>query len=340
MILDGRKGIWQIFCVVGLFALVLGCQGDDDASSSSNSAISSRSDRFLSVAHAGTHVVVVGARGAVISSSDGGQNWSRQNLRVAETVITPSLISVTSCPDGSFAALDAERHIWVSKDGLGGWTSRILPTTENPMAITCDETGAYWVVGSFSTLWTSADQGASWREQSFNDDLIFTTIQFPAPGEGIITGEFGAFLVSHDGGKTWLRDHDIPNEFYPEAAFFQRDARVGWVSGLNGAILHTVDGGASWIREETGVAAPLYGFAAGQDALYALGDQGTVLRRSGGHWVLAARRSTYDYLSAGFVLDGGSLFVAGGSGAFGLAALEPKVVDMEDKGAGVQAKEY
>jgi len=128
--------------------------------------------------------------------------WSRRDLRVSGTVITPSLISVAACPDGSFAALDAERHVWTSQDGLGGWTAQVLPTTENPMAITCDESGAYWVVGSFSTLWSSSDQGANWSEQSFDEDLIFTTVEFPSPGEGIITGEFGAFMVSHDGGKT------------------------------------------------------------------------------------------------------------------------------------------
>ena len=332
MFLDGRRGFWRIFCAIGLVTLVLGCQGGEHESSSSDTPISVRSDRLLSVAHSGSQIVVVGARGVVISSSDGGQNWSRDILRVAETVITPSLISITSCPDGSFAALDAERHIWVSKDGTGGWTPQVLETMENPMAITCDWTGNYWVVGSFSTLWTSADQGASWREQSFNDDLIFTTVQFPAPGEGIITGEFGAFLVSHDGGKTWLRDHDIPNEFYPEAAFFQRDARVGWVSGLNGIIMHTVDGGASWVREKTGVAAPLYGFAAGLDVIYAVGDQGVVLRRSGEQWDIASKRITFTYLSSGMVLDNGDLLVVGGNGAFELFEFEPKVVAVEMRG--------
>ena len=176
----------RAFIIIGLFGLVSGCQGGSDGSLeiSGSEGVSGRFDRFLSLARSGTDVVVVGARGAVISSSDGGVTWSRTDLRVSGTVITPSLISVSACPDGSFAALDAERHVWTSVDGLGGWTAQVLPTTENPMAITCDAAGAYWVVGSFTTLWSSSDQGASWHEQSFDEDLIFTTVQFPTPGEG------------------------------------------------------------------------------------------------------------------------------------------------------------
>ena len=66
-------------------------------------------------------------------------------------------------------------------------------------------------------------------------------------------------------------------------------------------------------------------------------DQGVVLRRSGERWIMAARRTTFAYLSAGLVRDDGQLFVAGGGGTFGLAALEEQAASLMITAPGRQA---
>lgn len=311
-----RPGPVQGFLLLILSAVFLiGCEAPPDLSrvDRERARTVKRFDQFQGLARAGEVIVAVGARGLVVSSVDGGEHWRRQELRIKDAIITPTLIGVTACPDGRFVALDAGRRIRTSADAARTWTATALPTHENPMAITCDPLGRIWVVASFSTILQSANGGESWSQTSFDDDLIFTTIQFLDAKQGVITGEFGAVLTTLDGGASWNRDHVIANEFYPQGAYFAT-LDEGWVAGLHGAILHTLDGGAHWTHEATGVGVPLYGFVAAGKRLYALGGFGTVVRRAGNDWRSISQRAGRAYLRGGLILDDGRLLVAGGAG--------------------------
>jgi len=273
-----------------------------------------RYDQFQAIARNGQQLVVVGGAGIVLSSTDNGQNWQRQELPSR-----PALIDVSLCPDGQFIALDTTRNLWISNAAATDWRAQPIATSEAVMALTCDEQNRIWVVGGFSTIWSSDDGGASWNEDSFGDDAQLTSVQFVDSSTGYIAGEFGMVLKTVDGGASWEQAADLPGDFYSQAAHFV-DARRGWAVGLNGAILHTSDGGDSWQSQDSGINIPLYGITGEGETLFAVWENSIVLRYTAGSWqMLPHDNKVLSYLRASSA-DSDSLLVAGGNGVlFSLA---------------------
>jgi photosystem II stability/assembly factor-like uncharacterized protein len=291
-----------------------------------------RYDQFQAAATLGQHIVVVGGRGAIVMSDDGGTSWERETLPGE-----PALIDVTTCGESGFAALDINRSVWMMDAAGGGWTKSVIETPETPLTLDCTDDGTLWVAGSFSTLWTSTDRGQRWRETSLNDDLMFTAIQFLDANNGYALGEFGTVARTQDGGDTWDMLEPLPNEFYPLAAKFASLER-GWVTGLNGAVLYTHDAGASWTRATTPVTAPLYGLVVAGSQVYATGDHGSlIVSQDGGPWQrLAVDAKTLSYLRGIAATDDGRLVVAGGGGVVMRVDPGAKAVVRVSQAGGVQ----
>ncbi len=223
-------------------------------------------------------LLVVGNHGLVLRSVDAGTTWSRQELPG-----WPSLIDIAACPNGQFAALATEGQVLVSADDGQTWTANQIQTEESPQGITCDPQNRLWVVGSFTTIIVSDDAGQNWEDHSIGDDTILTTIQFIDAEHAMIFGEFGFNVHSADGGETWIPGAPLPDEFYPQDAYF-RDLNTGWVAGLAGQILHTADGGQTWALQDTRTLVPIYSLAGIGADVYAAGGEGTLLKLDGDSW--------------------------------------------------------
>ena len=269
-----------------------------------------RYDQFQGAADNGSVLVVVGAGGTVLASTDKGVDWRRQQLDGS-----PSLIGVTACPDGTFGALDPLRRLWVSTDGAASWLPRKIQSPEIPLALTCDPQNRFWVVGGFSTIWMSADRGENWQEQSLGEDAQLTSVQFVDAEAGFITGEFGTVLVTGDAGMNWERASDLPDEFYPQASLFLNRDR-GWVVGLNGRAFYTGDAGNSWVSRNLDSDISLFGLTAHGDQIFAAGDHGTVWVLHGEQWTRYAHgKPAASFLKVIHPVEDGVLLVAGGGGA-------------------------
>jgi photosystem II stability/assembly factor-like uncharacterized protein len=237
-----------------------------------------RGDLFQDAASSNQALVVVGNHGLVLRSVDNGSTWSRQELPG-----WPSLIDIAACANGQFAALATEGEVLVSADGGQTWRSNPIQTEESPQGITCDPQNRLWVVGSFTTIIVSDDGGQNWVDHSIGDDTILTTIQFIDAQHAMIFGEYGFSVHSADGGETWTPGTPLPNEFYPQDAWF-RDLQTGWVVGLAGQILHTADGGQTWALQPTSTLVPIYSLAGIGNDVYAAGGEGTLLKLNGDSW--------------------------------------------------------
>ena len=297
--------------LAGLSALLLtGCEAPlnlEAVRQQSQQAIQ-RTDFFQSVAQNDQIVAIAGNNGALLVSENSGADWQRVPVQTTE-----SFLSLDTCPDGSFIALTFNNQLWHGNPAGTQWTAHELPSQEQMMTADCAPDGTWWVGGSFTTLQSSSDQGATWQETSLNEDAILTNLQFLDPETALATGEYGLVLKTLDGGETWDYAGYLPDEFYPHAAYFE-SADEGWVGGLNGFIYHTTDGGETWDRQPTDTSMPVFGFVKAGNALFALGDNATVLALSGGSWTGLETPNQPLYLRDGVVLANNQLLVAGGRG--------------------------
>ena len=306
-----QRKIVFFFCITAVYLFLAGCEAplNLDGVEREKTQVVHRYDELQQATHSRELVVVVGSAGAVLLSDNFGKQWRRLELAGR-----PSLIDVDACSDDHFIALDAARKLWVSDKLASQWQQVDVATEEVVLALTCDAHNNYWVVAGFSTILSSTDGGQNWQETSQGEDVQLTSIQFVNESTGYITGEFGTVLKTVDGGDYWERIMDLPGEFYPQAALFL-DAQQGWVVGLNGAIFHTADGGNSWNAQDSGTQMPFYGITSLGDQLYAVGENGQVIRYYQGAWQpLKHDQHVRSYLRAATAVDD-NLVVAGGSGA-------------------------
>lgn len=314
--------------LAAMLALALaGCSTAPDlgAAKAARDKAVQRYDNFQAAASNGKQLVSAGGGGVLVTSSDGGATWVREQLAAPSSVI-----GMSACPDGTFAALDFYRKVWIGDTQGHHWKAQPIDADFNPVAITCDPRNRLWVVGSFSTVLSSEDRGETWNAQPPGDDAILTTVQFLDAERGFIGGEFGTLLVTQDGGASWNKQAGLPEEFYPYALVFT-DPLQGWVSGLGGAILHTADGGATWNEQDNLARAPMYALLAVGDDMFGLGGGGQMLRREAAQWLPVANAPRFpSYLAAGAPLEPRALLVAGAAGALQVVELPTQIARNEE----------
>ncbi len=317
----------SLIALIGLLALVSGCEAKLDLSGveASTAQSQTRYDHYQAAARSSEAVVVIGNRGVILISNDTGENWRRHALPGSSPVSFPTLVDVDVCPDNRFVVLDADRKLWISDANGENWISKPIPTEEEVLDLTCDQSGALWVAGSFTLIMDSHDLGDTWTDKSIAEDAMFSRIQFVDQHNGIVTGEFGTVYITNDGGKSWEANNSIPNEFYPMASHFI-SPDVGWVGGLQGIIFHTEDGGKNWRRQQTGTVAPIYNICVVNGEAYAVGEQGTILTLSGDVWKPVDAKLGFGYLRALLPMKDGNLLIAGGGGLVKLLTAQ----DLED----------
>lgn len=266
-----------------------------------------RTDQFDAVAASKGRLLAGTLGGVLLASQDRGKSWARTELPQPA-----SIIGISACPDGTLAALDFHRRVWVEQHGQ--WVARPIDTKMDPVAMTCDGADRLWVVGSRTGIASSTDQGRSWAATTLDKDAILSAVHFFDPQHGIAVGEFGSVAVTTDAGAHWTLSAPLPEDFYPYAMYF-RDRDHGWVSGVAGALFGTADGGATWAAVDNPAKAPIYALNGAGDAAWGVGADGRVIRWLAGAWTtvdIAGAGAGSGELTALTLLPSGGVFVAGG----------------------------
>jgi photosystem II stability/assembly factor-like uncharacterized protein len=321
MQLLGKNSSFGIACSLVLLALasisLTGCKHKkEDSLSAVKSEMSvRRTDQFQAAATNQKKAVVVG--GKIIMLLDLQSN-DRSRITLPDS---PALIDVTSCADGSFVALDFYRKVWIADSNANNWKPQNISGDWRPLALTCDSQNRIWVVGSFSTIASSADHGASWQTTDFKEDAMFNTVQFVDDTHGFITGEFGAVYSTTDGGATWQAENKIPGDFYPYSALFTNPTD-GYITGLTGVMLATKDAGKTWEKLENPSGLPQFGLAKQGGEVYSVGMNGSMLELQNQQWqALKHGAEAAPYLRAVLPLGADRLLIAGASGALHIEQL-------------------
>jgi photosystem II stability/assembly factor-like uncharacterized protein len=200
---------------------------------------------------------VVGTKGTIISTSDGGKSWKQQ-----ESGTEKNLFSVAFVDASNGWAVGEFGTIIHSADGGESWTFQAESIDKMLNGVCFVDAMHGWVVGEFGTILHTADGGGSWETQrceaietkvgldsyDWKPMPALYEVHFEDVNRGWIVGMDGIILKTEDGGKLWRK---IETGCEVPLYSIEIKGRKGWVVGSRGYYLISEDGGESWaVKDE------------------------------------------------------------------------------------------
>ena len=281
---------------------------------------------LLDGAAVGARVVVVGERGHVLVSTDGGASWQQ-----AEVPTRVLLTAVHMHDERTGWAVGHDAVILRTVDGGESWTLvHQAPEEELPLLdvwFRDERTG--FAVGAYGYFLATEDGGDTWVSRAIGEDDFHLNALVPVMESGpgaqrpwsqrlYVAAEAGAVYRSDDGGTTW---RELPSPY--SGSWFgglALDGHQVLLTGLRGHLFRSEDAGETWTEVATGTHATLNGAVRlPSGSIVITGLEGSVLTsEDGGRTVSARRLPSREGISTALPLgDGGVLLV----GEFGVDRL-------------------
>lgn len=234
---------------------------------------------LVNAAKAGSRVVAVSSRGAILTLQEPATRW-----RHADTPASAPLTAVGFADALTGIAVGHRASILRTADGGLTWRRIKVDADSSASFLDVVMIGMQhaFAVGAFGLYFDSSDGGMTWRRQTIaDDDLHFNAVASDGRDTVVIVGEQGIILRSADRGRSWVR-----------AAGAGRASLFGIVHaagqrfiafGLGGKILLSTDDGRSWQPLAGASTQSLMGGSLLEDgSIVLVGASGTILRASHG----------------------------------------------------------
>jgi photosystem II stability/assembly factor-like uncharacterized protein len=247
-------------------------------------------DSFFSVACLPSNkCYVVGAEGALLTSTDGGLNWTRRAIAERGDLSWSDLYSIRFAVDGQTGWIGGEGGLILkTTDGGVNWNPQPSGTTENIFRIAVVDSKTAYASGTNGLLMGTTDGGEHWQLHTQKTGLIFLDVAFTDSQNGWAVGEFETILHTADGGNTWTAQMGGKRANFKLPALFAisfSDAHNGWAAGQGGTLLRTDNGGGTWQPVSAPSSSPMYSVAyvggtssSAPTELWGSGEDGTLLR--------------------------------------------------------------
>lgn len=248
-------------------------------------------------------LVVVGERGMVLLSDDGGAHWRQGAVPVSVTLTAVRFagqqgvavghggVVLTSSDGGEHWLLRLEGHraaqlaLQAAKAGdnpalIDSAQQLVDEGPDKPfLDVAIDQAGRLLVVGAYGMIFASPDLGktwSSWMGRMNNPDGLHLYAIRQRGNDLLVAGERGLVLRSVDNGTTFERlETPYKGSLFTAELPGDRDIVV---AGLKGSLLRSHDGGATWQRLTAADASSFTGSSLGADGtLYLVTQAGHVL---------------------------------------------------------------
>lgn len=238
------------------------------------------SNDFHDIQFIGNRGWIVGDRGTVLISENGGKSWFLSkwgNFRF-------NTIHMITAQRG-FAASDSG-IILKTENGGREWQVVFAGDPSTSYTSIAFNQNAGIITGSRGKILYTSDSGSTWAAKTLNEakrknrlpDL--NTVYFSDRNDIWIAGNDGVILRSSDRGTTWSQSNFKEYNFY-SMVFLNSDE--GYIAGENGMIIRTINGGETWRSEKI----PTYKvnrLLLTEDKIWAAGNGGTLqFTASGAH---------------------------------------------------------
>lgn len=229
-----------------------------------------RRDLFFDGAVQGNHLWVIGQNGAMLSSSDAGQNWQREELPGRS-----NLQAIAVSPEGRQVIVGNQGRIWTRVTGEA-WQSLQLPVSElaGKLLSVSFIDGNFWAVGEMGALFRGDATAQDWQALGGEDDVTFNSIRAGIAGDLWITAEFGRLLRSTDQGASW-NTIELGSESLRALVF---SGSTGVAVGNRGEVYLSRDGGDDWQAVAHFTSEHLFDVAVHNGHWLVTGDRGALFR--------------------------------------------------------------
>lgn len=231
-----------------------------------------RRDAFFDGAALGERLWIVGQNGALLSSSDSGSHWLREELPGRG-----NLQAIAVSPQGRQVVVGNQGQLW-TRQGSEPWQRQELAVSDlaGKLLDVSFIDGHFWIVGEMGALFRSDADARNWQALGSGDDVTLNSIAAGVDGDLWIAAEFGRLLRSRDGGVSWttleLGDESL------RALHFA--GRTGVVVGNQGQMLISRDGGDSWQARQPFTREHLFDITEHHGQWLVTGDRGALFRAS------------------------------------------------------------
>jgi photosystem II stability/assembly factor-like uncharacterized protein len=229
----------------------------------------------------------VGHDGAILATSDGGENWTLQRFDTS-----------TDRPLFSVKFLDAKRGVAVglwslvltTSDGGATWNTVQLPpplnggkADRNLLRVFADVNGLLFVAAERGTVLRSKDGGATWTYHDTGYQGSLWTGTGIAGGAILVGGLRGSLYRSSDQGETWKAIYSgTKNSLTDMAATGQQVIVVG----LDGAISRSSDQGVTFKASQRDDRLPLTAVVATSNATWQMFSKQGVVKTTAEHTLM------------------------------------------------------
>jgi photosystem II stability/assembly factor-like uncharacterized protein len=237
---------------------------------------------------------IVGSRGTLMSTSDGGKTWQTQprptNDLLRDIYFTDELNGWLVCERNIYELKtkdDPRTFLMQTTDGGQHWERVNLTGKDADLRLVravFSRSGRGWAFGETGAVFVLRSAKAEWVRLNSPTRNVLLGGTFIDDHRGWIVGAGATILQTSDGGETWhlSRLASANNVRFTATSFV--DNRLGWAVGQAGTIFRTLNGGRTWQQLSSGVSADLYDvkFLDANEG-WAAGAEGTVVHtRDGG----------------------------------------------------------
>ena len=274
---------------------------------------------LLDGAVAGSRLVVVGERGHILISDDGGASWRQSRVPVRAL-----LTAVHMHDERTGFAVGHDAVILRTGDGGETWALvHQAPEEERPLLdvwFRDERTG--FAIGAYGFFLATEDGGDTWTSRAISEDDFHLNALVPAGGEPTesqgpesqrlyIAAEAGVAYRSDDGGASW---RELPSPYagsWFDVLALDEDAVL--LMGLRGHLFRSEDAGETWAQVPTDTNGTLTGAVRlSSGAILITGLEGTLLTsRDGGRTVTTERMPSREGISAALPLGGDEVLLIG-----------------------------
>ncbi|MCX7737215.1 MAG: YCF48-related protein [Candidatus Kapabacteria bacterium] len=194
---------------------------------------------------------VVGEKGRILRTRDGGNNWSDVDVISTNTLKTVYFL------DGRKGFLAGENGLIMSTENGGiTWKNLNSGVTDKINNIKFTNFNSGFAVCDNGTILKTTDSGNNWFKLNSGTNENLFCAYFLNDNIVFASGNNGVLLKTVDGGNNWQRI-DLQRTDSLNSIYFT-DSKTGYICGQNGLILKTTDGGDNWQALDTQTNLGLY----------------------------------------------------------------------------------